>query len=97
MLLISPLEIAWTSIGDRMDFNQSPLLVIWEVTQARDLACAHCRTGVQAERHPRELTTEEGRELLPEVKRFATRLWCSPVGIRSNVPISMIWRAIVFP
>jgi len=28
-----------------MDFNQSPLLVIWEVTQACDLECVHCRAS----------------------------------------------------
>jgi len=57
-----------------MDFNQSPLLVIWEVTQACDLACAHCRDSVRAERHQDELTTEEGRELLREIKGFGNPL-----------------------
>ena len=57
-----------------MDFNQSPLLVIWEITQACDLSCVHCRATVQPERNPAELTTEEGRELLAEVKRFGNPL-----------------------
>ena len=57
-----------------MDFNQSPLLVIWEVTQACDLACVRCRAIAQPERNPAELTTEEGRELLAEVKRFGNPL-----------------------
>jgi radical SAM protein len=57
-----------------MDFNQSPLLVIWEVTQACDLACVHCRSSVQPERHRDELSTEEGRELLNGVKRFGNPL-----------------------
>jgi len=57
-----------------MDFNQSPLLVIWEVTQACDLACVHCRASAQPERHEAELTTEEGRELLSEIKRFGNPL-----------------------
>lgn len=56
-----------------MDFNQSPLLVIWEVTQACDLECVHCRASAQ-ERHEDELTTEEGRELLNEIKRFGNPL-----------------------
>ena len=56
-----------------MDFNQSPLLVIWEVTQACDLECVHCRATAQ-ERHEDELTTEEGRELLNEIKRFGNPL-----------------------
>ena len=57
-----------------MDFNQSPLLVIWEVTQACDLACAHCRVSPQLERDPNELTTEEAFEMLSEVKRFGNPL-----------------------
>jgi radical SAM protein len=57
-----------------MDFNQSPLLVIWEVTQACDLACVHCRASAQPQRNPEELTTDEGRQLLEEVKRFGNPL-----------------------
>ena len=57
-----------------MDFNQSPLLVIWEVTQACDLACTHCRVSPQPERDPAELSTDEGFELLDEVKRFGNPL-----------------------
>ncbi len=57
-----------------MDFNQSPLLVIWEVTQACDLACTHCRVSPQPERDPAELSTDEGFELLAEVKRFGNPL-----------------------
>jgi AdoMet-dependent heme synthase len=57
-----------------MDFNQSPLLVIWEVTQSCDLACVHCRTSAQTERDPNELTTEEGYKLLQEIKEFGNPL-----------------------
>jgi radical SAM protein len=57
-----------------MDFNQSPLLVIWEVTQACDLACVHCRASAQPELLEGELTTDEGRELLNEIKRFGNPL-----------------------
>jgi len=57
-----------------MDFNQSPLLVIWEVTQACDLACVHCRASASPERHSDELTTGEGYQLLEEVKRFGNPL-----------------------
>ena len=32
-----------------MNFDQAPLLVIWEVTQACDLACVHCRASAQSE------------------------------------------------
>ncbi len=57
-----------------MDFNQSPLLVIWEVTQACDLACVHCRSSAQTERDPDELTTQEARDLITEVKQFGNPL-----------------------
>jgi radical SAM protein len=57
-----------------MDFNLSPLLVIWEVTQACDLACVHCRANAQPDRHPGELTTQEGFHLLDEIKQFGNPL-----------------------
>src|SRR3954465_8626334 len=47
-----------------MNFDQSPMLVIWEATQACDLACVHCRASAQSERHPKELSTEQGYRLL---------------------------------
>ena len=53
-----------------LDFSQSPLLVIWEVTQACDLACVHCRASAMPGRNPDELTTEEGYRLLDQVKAF---------------------------
>jgi len=57
-----------------MDFNQSPLLVIWELTQACDLACVHCRASAQPERNFNELTTSEGYKLLEDVKEFGNPL-----------------------
>jgi AdoMet-dependent heme synthase len=57
-----------------MDFSQSPLLVIWEVTQACDLACVHCRASAMPEHHPEELTTEEGFRLLDDIKEFGNPL-----------------------
>lgn len=57
-----------------MNFDQSPLLVIWELTRACDLACAHCRDSVQAERDAAELTTEQGFRLLEQVKTFGNPL-----------------------
>lgn len=53
-----------------MDFDQSPFLVIWETTQACDLACKHCRASAQPNRHPDELTTAEAKKLLDDVRRF---------------------------
>ncbi len=50
------------------DFHQAPWVAIWEVSQACDLACLHCRASAQAARHPLELTTEEGRDLLDQIR-----------------------------
>ena len=52
------------------DFSEAPFLVIWEVTRACDLACVHCRASADPVRHPLELTTEEGFQLLETIKEF---------------------------
>ncbi len=57
-----------------MNFDQAPMLVIWEVTQACDLACVHCRASAQSERHPHELSTEQGFRLLDEIRSFGEPL-----------------------
>lgn len=49
------------------DFNERPFLAIWEVTQACDLACVHCRASAQRDRHPMELTTHEGKKLIDQI------------------------------
>lgn len=53
-----------------LDFDRSPFLVIWETTQACDLACKHCRAEAQPHRHPGELSTAEAKRLLDAVRRF---------------------------
>src|SRR5436305_3229824 len=50
-----------------IDFNERPFIAIWEVTQACDLACVHCRASAQPDRHPQELSTEEGRQLIDQI------------------------------
>ena len=50
-----------------VDFNERPFIAIWEVTQACDLACVHCRASAQPERHPEELTTAEGKHLIDQI------------------------------
>jgi radical SAM protein len=57
-----------------MNFDQAPMLVIWEVTQACDLACVHCRASALSARHPQELSTKQGFELLDEIKSFGNPL-----------------------
>lgn len=53
-----------------IDFDRAPFLVIWEVTRACALACLHCRADAIARRDPRELTTDEGRRLIDQVRAF---------------------------
>jgi AdoMet-dependent heme synthase len=52
------------------DFNRAPFLVIWETTQACDLACKHCRAEAVPDRSPEELTTREAMDLLDGVREF---------------------------
>jgi radical SAM protein len=58
-----------------LDFNRSPFIVVWEVTQACDLACLHCRAEARNWRDPNELSTEEGFALLEEVRKFGRVLF----------------------
>jgi len=54
----------------KLDFDRAPFLVIWETTRACDLACKHCRAEAIAHRDPRELTTDEAKAMLDDVRRF---------------------------
>jgi len=51
----------------KLDFDESPFIVIWETTQACDLACVHCRACAQPVRSALELSTAEGKRLIDEV------------------------------
>jgi len=55
---------------DDIDTDRRPLVLVWEVTQACGLACRHCRADAQPARHPDELTTAEGKQLLSEAAAF---------------------------
>ncbi len=46
-------------------------LVAWEMTQACNLACVHCRASACPDPHPEELTTEEGRHLIDGIAQVA--------------------------
>lgn len=50
-----------------IDFNERPFIAIWEVTQACDLACVHFRASAQPDRHPMELSTDEGKALIDQI------------------------------
>lgn len=54
----------------RHDVDMQPFIVIWEVTRACDLVCQHCRADAVHDRHPYELSTDEGRRLLDDIARF---------------------------
>jgi len=49
------------------NFNERPFIAIWEVTQACDLACVHCRASAQPDRNPLELSTDEGKDLINQI------------------------------
>src|SRR5450759_1739745 len=55
------------SVEARFDFNERPFIVIWETTQACDLACVHCRACAQPLRSTLELSTDEAKRLIDEV------------------------------
>jgi radical SAM protein len=54
------------------DFNQAPFTIAWEVTRACAYACVHCRADAQHKRHPDELTTQEGFELIDRLAEFGS-------------------------
>ncbi|QGN08181.1 radical SAM protein [Halorhabdus sp. CBA1104] len=45
-------------------------MVTWEVTQACELECDHCRAEAQPERDPAELSTAEGRDFIDSIADF---------------------------
>lgn len=51
----------------KIDFNENPFIVIWEVTRACELRCVHCRADAQTKPHPDELTHEEGIQLIDQI------------------------------
>ncbi|HJV16225.1 MAG TPA: TIGR04053 family radical SAM/SPASM domain-containing protein [Bacillales bacterium] len=53
--------------GMSIDYDQNPFIVIWEVTRACQLKCVHCRADAQLVKDPRELTHEEGINLLDQI------------------------------
>jgi radical SAM protein len=57
----------------KSDPAQAPFMVIWEVTQACDLVCKHCRASAQPESHPGMLTLQQGKKLIDDVRAFSER------------------------
>ena len=50
--------------------NERPFMIIWETTQACDLACRHCRAQAQPNLHPDSLTFDQGKILLDQAQSF---------------------------
>ena len=57
------------------DFAKAPWLVIWEATQACDLACVHCRAEARPWRSEQELSTAEAKALLGSVREMGRPLF----------------------
>ncbi len=51
-------------------FKEKPMLIYWEITQACDLACKHCRAEAIPNRHPLELTFDEAVNIVDEITKF---------------------------
>jgi AdoMet-dependent heme synthase len=67
-------SIDFESVKPR-DFDIRPLLVIWEMTQACDLNCVHCRADARPKRHPLELSTAEAFHLIDQIAEMRVPLF----------------------
>jgi radical SAM protein len=50
-----------------VNFDEQPFIVIWETTQACDLACVHCRACAQPLRDLLELSTKQAKKLIDDI------------------------------
>ena len=55
------------------DFNTNPLMFYYEVTQACDLVCKHCRASAKENADPEELNTALSKQLVEQAASFARR------------------------
>ncbi|MGZ4161528.1 MAG: TIGR04053 family radical SAM/SPASM domain-containing protein, partial [Neobacillus sp.] len=53
--------------GKVINYDVNPFIVIWEVTRACQLKCVHCRADAQITPDPRELSHEEGINLIDQI------------------------------
>lgn len=65
------------------NYDDSPFISIWETTQACNLACRHCRASAQPNPLPGELTTDEGKKLIKDIKDMG----CSIVVLSGGDPL----------
>ncbi len=57
-------------LRSRKSFDHSPMLVFYELTQACDLVCQHCRACAQSRSDPAELKTADSKRLIEQLTRF---------------------------
>jgi radical SAM protein len=69
-----------------VDFDRTPFLVIWETTQACELACLHCRAEAMPGPIPGELTPEEGKSVIDQVAAMGTPLMVLSGGDPASRP-----------
>jgi len=74
------------SFAPELDFDRSPFLVIWETTQACDLACLHCRAEARPHRDGKELSTQEATEMMARVRDFGRPLFVLTGGDPAKRP-----------
>src|ERR1700732_4585087 len=55
---------------NNFDLSQTPLVVIWEVTRACDLACSHCPASAKLQRNPLELSTMEAKRMIHDIAQL---------------------------
>jgi AdoMet-dependent heme synthase len=57
-----------------VNFDQAPILLFWETTKACNLACRHCRAEAIAAPQPGQLSTDEGFQLIEDLRGFTPRM-----------------------
>ena len=57
------------------DFDQAPMVVIWEITRACALACKHCRANAITKRNPHELSFDDGCRIMDQVREFGSPIF----------------------
>ncbi len=67
-------ELAEKMTSSRYLYPDAPRNVYWEMTIACDLVCKHCRAEAIAHRDSLELTTEEGKALMRDVKAMGSMM-----------------------
>jgi AdoMet-dependent heme synthase len=62
------------------NLDERPFIVIWETTQACDLACVHCRACAQPLRDLLELSTKHAKKLIEDIAKMETPVFVMTGG-----------------